>query len=246
MTVPQRKILIVDDEEDLALILRMTFERAGYRVSTANSGRAALKIVAESFFDAVVTDIRMPDGDGVEFLENVRSLNRDKPVIVMVTGFSDLTETDAYDKGAQAIFTKPIDRKQIVSKVDQLLDASRYKPKELQARHDVDMVISLGLETGDNAVLARIINIGRGGFFVALQDAPLPKVGSRIGFDIKAGDSSSDHISGIGLCKWAREQPTEGCLRGIGVEFSEMDLKSEKVLTDLIQRVDPLAHIPRS
>ena len=82
-------ILVVDDEDQIRQLIRATFEEAGYRVAEANNGKDALAQYRLAPTDLVVTDILMPDEDG---LECIATLRRESPnvKIIAITGGSDM------------------------------------------------------------------------------------------------------------------------------------------------------------
>ncbi|HEU4684852.1 MAG TPA: response regulator [Nitrospira sp.] len=82
-------ILVVDDEEQIRQLIRTTFEEAGYRVSEASNGRDALAQYRMNPTDLVVTDILMPDQDGLECISMLRRESPDVKIIA-ITGGSDL------------------------------------------------------------------------------------------------------------------------------------------------------------
>ncbi len=78
-----KTILVVDDEDSIRESLRMLLGNKGYRVVTAENGREGIGEIERSTPDLILTDISMPDMEGIEFLKTVRSKNKDLPVIVM-------------------------------------------------------------------------------------------------------------------------------------------------------------------
>lgn len=239
-----KKILIVDDEEDLALLLKLTFEKQGYSTVIAKNGREALEIVKSMNIDAVVTDIRMPEGDGVEFLEHVRSFSPEKPVIVLVTGFSDLTVDEAFDKGAQSIFTKPVDRKAVVRTVERFLSKDRLSPKDSK-RVPTNLSLTLAYPPSFAVKSDGIaVNMGRGGAFVFLNGT-LPRIGDEIEFTIVTEGPPQTTISGVGVCKWIRECNEDGLNRGFGLEFIVIDRDGEARIGDIIDKTKTRSYIPK-
>ena len=109
-------ILVVDDEEDLRDSFKVSFELDGYNVLVAASGNDALDILAKNKVDFVLTDVQMPDGTGVDFLVAARNMHPALPVILMVTGFSQLSRESALERGAVDLLDKPVDWK-LVSKI---------------------------------------------------------------------------------------------------------------------------------
>ncbi len=101
------RVLVVDDDPELRRLTARVLTKAGYEVLTAESGAAALERLAQGSFNAVVSDILMPDMDGVTLLRNVRDLDLDIPVILM-TGSPDLgTAVKAVEYGALRYIAKP-------------------------------------------------------------------------------------------------------------------------------------------
>ena len=76
-------ILVVDDEPDLRTLYELTLLREGYRIDTAGDLHEARQLLAEKRFDAVITDMRLPDGLGLELLHSLRAQQRSERCIVM-------------------------------------------------------------------------------------------------------------------------------------------------------------------
>jgi len=77
------KILVVDDEENMQVLLKRVLGKAGYDVECAGSGAAALRLAADRPFDLAVVDVCMPEMDGIEVLEKLKGINRQIPVIMI-------------------------------------------------------------------------------------------------------------------------------------------------------------------
>jgi DNA-binding NtrC family response regulator len=121
----KRSILIVDDEQDMLGLLKRSLEPdLGCRVSTAASAEEALKQLAESAFDLVLADIRMPGMDGLELLEIVKRKNPDQTV-VMMTAFGEIdTAVGAIRSGAYDFITKPFEHDALVLRLEKALERS--------------------------------------------------------------------------------------------------------------------------
>lgn len=107
-THPERTLLLLDDEENMLRSLVRLFRRDGYKVLTANSVREAFDLLASNTVQVIVSDQRMPDMSGTEFLAKVRDLYPDT-VRMVLSGYTDLaTITEAINRGAIYRFlTKP-------------------------------------------------------------------------------------------------------------------------------------------
>ncbi|MBI2606147.1 MAG: response regulator [Deltaproteobacteria bacterium] len=112
-----KKVLVVDDDDDLRSVLRSALEASGYLVTTVANGKLALHLVSLDKFDCVVSDIRMPEMNGIELLHSIKRGMPGLPVILM-TGFSELTETkEAYELGADEFIPKPFRKEELLEAV---------------------------------------------------------------------------------------------------------------------------------
>ncbi|MDD4195028.1 MAG: response regulator [Syntrophorhabdaceae bacterium] len=78
----KRKVLVVDDEENIRLLFKEELEEEGYEVDTASNGLEALEKVKTASFDVIVLDIKMPVMDGIQALNAIKNMNKDQPVIL--------------------------------------------------------------------------------------------------------------------------------------------------------------------
>src|SRR5262249_23406308 len=104
----KKRILVVDDSEDLREFFQVLLEGAGYEVITASSGAEALEKIRAQRPDLITLDLIMPGMDGLEFLMRMRSdLAPPLPPVILVSGF-DLTEEEALRQGALMFVRKPV------------------------------------------------------------------------------------------------------------------------------------------
>ncbi len=106
----QNSVLIVDDDPAQLNLLQVMVERAGYKVATADSASAALALMEEKPFNVVVSDFKMPEMNGFEFVKALRKLEvewntKDVPVIVLTACGEDI-EFSALEKGADMFCEK--------------------------------------------------------------------------------------------------------------------------------------------
>jgi two-component system, NtrC family, response regulator PilR len=111
------QILVVDDEPDLRTLYELTLLREGYRVEAAGSLAEAWQHLDARRFDAVITDMRLPDGLGLELLHGMLAKQRDERCIVMTAFGSAENAVEALKAGAFDYLTKPVDLKQFRSVV---------------------------------------------------------------------------------------------------------------------------------
>lgn len=113
MRLADTTIMVVEDETGARLTLCGILEDAGYRVIGLEKGADALEMIRTSPFNAVITDIRLPDVGGMEILELAREINPDVAVVIM-TGYASMeTAVDAVNQGAYAYFVKPVNPDEI-------------------------------------------------------------------------------------------------------------------------------------
>ena len=103
-----RRVLVVDDEADFLAIYERLLGRQGYEVITAKSRAAGLAVVrGEHRPDLVISDLRLPDGDGLDVVRAARG-TADPPPVIVITGYpSEETRRAATAAGATAFFAKP-------------------------------------------------------------------------------------------------------------------------------------------
>ncbi len=144
---PSPRILIVDDEASMRDMLRIVLRRDGYDVRVAPSGRSALEILKHEPFDLLLSDIRMPDMNGVAVLRASKELNRDIVVFMMTAFASTSTAVEAMRLGAVDYFTKPFSMDELRLKVKQHLESHRLKQENLllkralHSRHTFSSII---------------------------------------------------------------------------------------------------------
>jgi two-component system response regulator AtoC len=109
MKANQQYILVVDDEPHMRRVLEIMLKQAGYRVFVAGNGREALKVMGESPVDLVITDLRMPEMDGIELLASMRNEGLATPVIVITAFGSIESAVEAMKGGAIDYMVRPFD-----------------------------------------------------------------------------------------------------------------------------------------
>ena len=118
------RILVIDDESAICRILREILEHEKYNVDDAASAIEALPLVKENEYDAILCDIKMPQMDGIEFLEEARKIS-DAPII-MISGHGTIdTAVEAIKKGAFDYISKPPDLNRLLITLRNALDKSK-------------------------------------------------------------------------------------------------------------------------
>jgi len=123
------QVLVVDDEPDLRTVYELTLLREGYRVEAAANLSEAWQHLREKRFDAVITDMRLPDGLGMELLHGMLNQQRPERCIVMTAYGSAENAVEALKAGAFDYLTKPVDLKQFRTVVASAIQNSAQPPK---------------------------------------------------------------------------------------------------------------------
>ena len=141
-------VLIVDDEKNLCRILSKILADAGYEVSVAHSAPDALKMLTQETIDAVISDIRMPEMDGIEMLERIKKRDSDIAVILMTAYPSIDGVVRAMKAGAYDYIQKPFENnEEILITIERaierrsLLQRNRYLSEQLEARYGLENLI---------------------------------------------------------------------------------------------------------
>jgi DNA-binding response OmpR family regulator len=115
-----QRILVVDDDPDIRLLLRELLERRGYSLTEARDGNEALRVLFAERPDLVVLDVQMPGLDGWQTLERIRELS-DVPVVMLTARATELEKTRGLRAGADDYVTKPFGRQELLARVEGLL-----------------------------------------------------------------------------------------------------------------------------
>src|SRR5450830_711198 len=138
-------ILVVDDEPDLRTLYELTLLREGYRLEAAGSLAEARACLDERSFDAVITDMRLPDGLGLDLLKQLRTRQRPERCVVMTAYGSAENAVEALKAGAFDYLTKPVDLKQFRTVVASAVQGSQ-QPLVIAAR-EMTHAVESGLGT---------------------------------------------------------------------------------------------------
>ena len=125
------KILVVDDELNMRLVLKALLNKEGYDVVTASDGLEALKILKGSDVKVIVTDLKMPKLDGMGLLERVVRDYPATPVIIITAHGTIATAVDALKKGAFDYITKPFERDELQNIIHKAIRTRRLNEEEL-------------------------------------------------------------------------------------------------------------------
>ncbi len=119
-----KRVLVVDDETDLADLLAIQLTRAGFEVRCADALQSAKRVSQEGTFDVLVTDLHLPDGDGVDVARSVG-------IAIRLALTASSAESDAkrlLSEGFAAVLTKPVSAKVLVDAINDAIARAEVAP----------------------------------------------------------------------------------------------------------------------
>jgi two-component system NtrC family response regulator len=150
---------VVDDESTQREMLSSILERAGFGVTTAADGRAALELLDRSGFDLVLTDQRMPGIDGLELLDEVRGRHADLPVVLMTAHGSVSSAVAAMKRGAADYLTKPFERDELIVVLEKVLRQRKLEDEVRALRGALKDRYRMRSIIGKSAVMQELFSV---------------------------------------------------------------------------------------
>lgn len=237
-----KTLLVVEDEADLREPLVSEFQYLGCKVFQASNGADAFAIVCNEQIDLVISDIRMPGGDGIQLLKNIRARSGEIPAVMLMTGFSDVSAEESYALGAEAILTKPFD----LNEMEQAAERILTPPAERWANPDSSDTVSKHVERAMESLLAAeargSLSVGSGGFFIDTQDL---SVGRTVTFHIRFESGSLLVLEGSGVVRWVRRYDSDGLKAGSGIEFRFLPASTREAVIRLMKALGRRSFLPR-
>jgi putative nucleotidyltransferase with HDIG domain len=136
------RILVVDDEDAIREVVSTLLEAQGYDCVVAQNGKQAVPVLESQELDLVLSDIVMPEMNGLELLERVRARDRDLPII-MVTALHDIsTALEAIRRGAYDYILKPFERDQLFLGVRRALEHRRLVLENRRYQRDLEKLVA--------------------------------------------------------------------------------------------------------
>ena len=134
------KILVIDDDTSFCVMLKTFLQKKGYEVTNAFTAKEAEEAIKNQTFDVVLTDIRLPDSDGIQILKSIKEVSFATQVILM-TGYTDIkTAVSAMKMGAYDYVGKPINPDEILHTIEQSLKKKAEKPEVSEKKAEKQIV----------------------------------------------------------------------------------------------------------
>ncbi len=132
----RRHILVVDDEPQITRVLRTTLSAQGYEVRVSHDGESAMELIKSWTPDLVITDLAMPNVDGIELCKRVRSMS-EVPIVVLSVRGQERSKIAALDAGADDYVTKPFSMQELLARI-------RANLRRAPERAETPAVIAIG------------------------------------------------------------------------------------------------------
>lgn len=161
------RILVIDDEPDLRTLYELTLLREGYRVETAGCVQEAREQLKQQRFDAIITDMRLPDGSGTDILAQLRAEQRPERCVVITAYGSAENAVESLKAGAFDYLSKPVDLKQFRAVVANALQGNAAATP-VPARNPTQKNTSSGNTASAENALARLV--GSSGVMAQVKD----------------------------------------------------------------------------
>ncbi len=154
-----KRVLVVDDERKMRRVLQMLLEQMGLESTPAESGEEALTAFQQEKFDLVLTDLRMPGMGGMAWIERLRQLDSEVPLIVLTAYGTVATAVEAMKHGAFDFILKPFDVDAVEVVIRNALDLTRYRTENRYLREHYDQPAAFENIVGTSPAMQRIFDL---------------------------------------------------------------------------------------
>jgi DNA-binding NtrC family response regulator len=154
--MPEKTILLVDDDASLRRVLAHHLTEAGYRVLTTSGGKSGLEVFTEEQVEMVITDIQMPEMSGLDLLRRVRVMNPDTVVLIITAYGSIETAVEAMKLGAHDYITKPFNREELLLTVGKGLEYTALVRENRSLKQFIETRFSLDNAIGTSPAMRRV------------------------------------------------------------------------------------------
>lgn len=151
----EEKILIVEDDEAIANIMKEHLIKEGYEVSWASTGKEGLEDFKKEEFQLVMVDVMLPEMDGFTLCKNIRWLNEEVPIIIVSAKQTELDKVKGLRSGADDYMTKPFSLMEISARIEAHLRKSRRKENYIPQDRKLQFKKGLTIIIEDNRVLLK-------------------------------------------------------------------------------------------
>jgi CheY-like chemotaxis protein/chemotaxis protein CheY-P-specific phosphatase CheC len=158
-------ILVVDDEESIRLSLSILLKKEGFHVEEAASGEEALEKLRTNRYDIVISDIMMPELDGITLLKKIKELDR-KIDVILITAYANLDRAiQSLRHGASDFIQKPYENQDIIRAVSKIME-----DRKLEAAFETEKTLPFAFNASQKELLLRLFNDGVKDLEISLKE----------------------------------------------------------------------------
>lgn len=149
LSMPKKRILIVDDDEAILDSVKGYLSLKGYSVDTAKTAKDAIRKSEDHFYNLAILDIRLPDANGTDLLTKMRK-TRPEMVKIMLTGYPDQANTmDSLNRGANGYLLKPVELDKLLKVIEKKLK-QQEEAKKMDREKVTEYIVSWGKEKDED------------------------------------------------------------------------------------------------
>jgi CheY-like chemotaxis protein len=228
-------VLVVDDEPDLREMLVSELQSIDTKTREAKNGKEGIHIVKSEKIDLIISDVRMPGGNGIELLDETKKLNLRKPIFLFITAFSDVTREEIHAHGAEGLISKPFDLPDLIKNLEWLCSPS-HERYALKPTSPIETEIKINQDPNEKTPFL----MGRGGALIP-TGKNLLEAGIYIQLDITF--LNGNKIIGIAEVLWNGNSNTNGeyCA---GVEFKYFNDETRGFAIETLEKCNSIAYVP--
>lgn len=149
LSMPKKRILIVDDDEAILDSVKGYLSLKGYSVDTAKTAKDAIRKSEDHYYNLAILDIRLPDANGTDLLTKMRK-TRPEMVKIMLTGYPDQANTmDSLNRGANGYLLKPVELDKLLKVIEKKLK-QQEEAKKMDREKVTEYIVSWGKEKDED------------------------------------------------------------------------------------------------
>jgi CheY-like chemotaxis protein len=218
-----KTILIVDDEIELCEMLAEEFASYNAKPFVANSAKQALEhIDTLQVFDLVLTDINMPNRNGIELVGDIQTRKKPLPACIFLSGYSSYQTKLLYSIGGHKLIAKPYDLADIIAHSIYAMMPIEQKLKTVPSSKSFKQIL---IETQIRLNNSSVLVLGNGGFAIKTENTII-QGDEQIEFaiNIETEDAGAIFFKGVGVCRWKQSLSATSCLYGIEIIYLEPEV----------------------
>jgi DNA-binding NtrC family response regulator len=158
-SVPRDRIVVIDDDPGLAEAIQLLLSTSGYEAEHFGGLRAGLRAIATTDVDLVITDLKLPDGTGLEAIRSIKEAKPDVPIILMTSYSSVESAIEALRTGAIDYIIKPFDNAEFLHSIERALNERRIRRENAILRRHLRNAHSSRQIIGESAGIKRVLEL---------------------------------------------------------------------------------------